>query len=107
MLRNLRNARTDASDSVRAPVAGGTTSRTRAEGLASRRDRWPIHSPRVRWHRRDHEPWRPPCRRDWARENTNQLDSLSPIHMCDSPPPDRSQVDPIRGQFDQTALLRW
>ena len=41
-------------------------------------------------------------RRDWASERTDQLARPTAIRMCDSPPPDRSQVDPLRGQFDQT-----
>ena len=30
------------------------------------------------------------------------LVELGLSHLCDSPPPDGSQVDPLRGQFDQT-----
>jgi hypothetical protein len=41
-------------------------------------------------------------RRDWASERTDQLARPTAIRMCDSPPPDGSQVDPLRGQFDQT-----
>jgi hypothetical protein len=32
----------------------------------------------------------------------DQLASPTAIHMCDSPPPDGCQGDPLRGQFDQT-----
>jgi hypothetical protein len=41
-------------------------------------------------------------RRDWASERTDQLACPAAIRMFDSPPPDGSQVDPLRGQFDQT-----
>jgi hypothetical protein len=41
-------------------------------------------------------------RRDWVSERTDQLARPAAIRMCDSPPPDGSQVDPLRGQFDQT-----
>ena len=40
-------------------------------------------------------------RRDWASERTDRLARPPAIPMCDSPPPDGSQVDPLRGQFDQ------
>ena len=41
-------------------------------------------------------------RRDWAGEGTDQLACPTAIRMWDSPPPDDSQVDALRGQFDQT-----
>jgi hypothetical protein len=41
-------------------------------------------------------------RRDWASERSDRLARPSAIRMCDSPAPDGSQVDPLRGQFDQT-----